>query len=269
MADSEHIYCYKYLPFDEGSRKVITEGTIKYTCPLDFNDPFDCWPCYSQEALRELGQTKKKLIAQFGKSNGWSPAKRIREKRKLEAKVRQYIGTEKHQSDMLSQIGVVCLSRDPRNILMWSHYAKFHTGFVVEFKIPVFGYEEEAQKLGENLIPFPITYSKKRPVIKYGKENDEDLIDKSILTKYIDWSYEKEQRVIEHLRGPGIHCYQRESRLNSVISGMNISMENLKTLKNDVESIRKTPSLEHVKLYQAEPSVIEYGVDIPGLERNF
>ncbi len=37
---------YKYLPFNEDSLKIISEGTIKFTDPEDFNDPFDCDPIY-------------------------------------------------------------------------------------------------------------------------------------------------------------------------------------------------------------------------------
>jgi hypothetical protein len=34
---------------------------------------------------------------------------------------------------MLAQIGILCLCKDHRNILMWSHYANEHRGFVVAF----------------------------------------------------------------------------------------------------------------------------------------
>ncbi|SIS82470.1 hypothetical protein SAMN05421760_105270 [Neptunomonas antarctica] len=38
-----YIYRYKYLPFDpDGALKIITESTIKFSNPLEFNDPFDC-----------------------------------------------------------------------------------------------------------------------------------------------------------------------------------------------------------------------------------
>jgi len=40
----ETIKRYKYLPFDIGSLKIITQGTIKFTKPSEFNDPFDCDP---------------------------------------------------------------------------------------------------------------------------------------------------------------------------------------------------------------------------------
>jgi hypothetical protein len=50
---------YKYLPVDGsfdspdtlGSLSVIRDGTLKYTSPGDFNDPFDCQPDYDFEAI--------------------------------------------------------------------------------------------------------------------------------------------------------------------------------------------------------------------------
>jgi len=266
MSNQEYYYCYKYLPFDDGSRKVITEGTIKYTCPLDFNDPFDCAPCYSESSLNNVGTTKRELISRIGKAKGWSPAKRIQNKRKVAAQLKSFIGSEKHKNSMLTQVGVLCLSRDPTSVLMWSHYAEFHKGFVVEFKIPVSGYREDALKPGINLIPFPITYSSDRPVIEYGKESDQETIDKALLTKFEAWSYEEEMRVIEHERGPGIHTYVRDERLNAVIAGMKMSEANVHLLQSDVETVNDNPRLSHVKLYNARPSATEYSIEIPGLK---
>ena len=57
--DSEEVFIeYKYLPFNEGSLKVITEGTVKFTCPLEFNDPFDCQPVAYIDK-----QVRKKIIS--------------------------------------------------------------------------------------------------------------------------------------------------------------------------------------------------------------
>ncbi|MES9903809.1 MAG: hypothetical protein ABW168_14180 [Sedimenticola sp.] len=40
----ETILRYKYVPFSEGSLSIIKEGTMKFTPPTEFNDPFDCAP---------------------------------------------------------------------------------------------------------------------------------------------------------------------------------------------------------------------------------
>ncbi len=42
MSNNQPEFLYKYLPFNDGSKSVISQNTIKYTCQKDFNDPFDC-----------------------------------------------------------------------------------------------------------------------------------------------------------------------------------------------------------------------------------
>ena len=40
---------YKYLDYSEGSLCVISDGTMKFTAPKYFNDPFDCAPDFDPE----------------------------------------------------------------------------------------------------------------------------------------------------------------------------------------------------------------------------
>lgn len=266
MTEENFIRCYKYMEIDDGSLCVLTEGTLKYTCPLEFNDPFDCRPSYSKEALSKVGDTKKELIDAAAKRLGLSPAEKVQEKRKLAKKIENYVGTDEFVKATLSRIGVVSLSTDPQNILMWSHYADFHRGFVVGFKIPLFGTHEQGLDGGYNLVPFEVDYSQRRPEVHYGVDSPQAVLQKMVFTKSDHWHYENEQRVIEHQRGPGIHPYNRDSLLNSVIAGMNISKEDFQRLSEIVARLREMPEFQHLKLYKAEPSASEYKLDIPGLE---
>ena len=38
--EKDVVYRYKYAPFDAGALKMVTEGTIKFSDPRQFNDPF-------------------------------------------------------------------------------------------------------------------------------------------------------------------------------------------------------------------------------------
>lgn len=269
MSENEYHYYYKYLPFDEGSRKVITEGTVKYTCPLNFNDPFDCRPCYDTKEFRESNTIKPDIVSQLRTTKYPRGFDCPENDKQLRAQIANHVQSIKHVQEKLRKLGVLCLSRDPTNILMWSHYAAFHTGFLVEFKVPHSGQEEEAFFTGENIIAFPVEYASKRPIIKYGIDDDSTLLSKSLLTKSDIWSYEKEVRVIERNRGPGIHSYKREKRLNAVIAGLNMPKSNYETLAGDVESARKHQGLEHLEIFKATASISEYRVEIPSVLRNF
>jgi len=50
--NNDYIDCFKYLPFDDGSLAVLTQGTIKYTRPMRFNDPFEVLPVYLRKPLK-------------------------------------------------------------------------------------------------------------------------------------------------------------------------------------------------------------------------
>jgi hypothetical protein len=78
---------------------------------------------------------------------------------------------------------------------MWSHYADSHTGFCIEYD-----FSEMPQ-----ILPFPIHYSKKRPLIpmKAAVNNSAENVSAAtaeialgLLTKDSDWAYENEWRIL-------------------------------------------------------------------------
>jgi DUF2971 family protein len=240
-----------------GSLEVLKSGTIKFTCPTSFNDPFDCMPFYEEEAINNIANTRPDLIKAAAIRKGLSPGQRIQNKKKLVASLRNEIKKGNFSQNFLSGIGVVSLSRDPINILMWSHYADFHRGFVCEFRIPTQGYKSDLCVMKKRLFPIPVIYSDKRPNFRFGVENFNDILDKGVLTKSSVWEYEQEERVIDNDRGPGIHQYKRDEILTSVIAGMKISDKDYSSLSEIVQSLRQT-SIENLELYRAEEVPQEY-----------
>ncbi len=77
---------------------------------------------------------------------------------------------------------VACFSKGFKSPTMWSHYAKNHTGFVM-------GYE----CLNKNKL-IKVNYTDK--LIKYEDIDKQELIDHLVKTKYNEWSYEKEYRLL-------------------------------------------------------------------------
>jgi hypothetical protein len=267
MFNEEHvIYRYKYLPFSEGAQKTISEGTMKFTCPLEFNDPFDCMPFYDTKNIDQITKLRPDLYKATGKKRGLSPAKRIVQKPKDIARLRSRVHDGTFARDLMTNIGVVCLTRDPLNILMWSHYAKDHKGFLLEFRIPVMGTSEDSLLATERLVPHAIRYQQARPSIELGSTNPPDLVERMALTKSKDWSYEQEERVIDQKRGSGIHKYQRDDILCSVIAGMSMDKKDYIVLDSLVSSIAKS-TIPNLRLYQATPVRDEYRLEVKGHPR--
>lgn len=249
----ESIYRYKYLPFSEGSLKMITLGTLKYTCPLEFNDPFDCMPAYDPASIDNLNINRPDLIQKVAEYHGipMEVARRI-------AINNAHNGVESGEfaRGLVSELGVVSLSRDPTNILMWSHYAEHHKGFVVELRIAM----DAPRDLLDSVMPFPVVYQVERPVVDWASDFD---VKPYFLTKSRDWKYEQEERILTTSEGPGIHPYSRKHFLWSVIAGSRMSSDNYLALKGSVDQASLEIGRE-IPLYRAELAGSKYKLYVPG-----
>ncbi len=260
--ESNVIYRYKYLPFNEGSLKTISEGTIKFTCPLEFNDPFDCSPFYDTTNLIQITSIRKDLFRDAAERKGLTPAQRIQKKPEMVARLRKGIEDGSLGTAQMKRVGVVSLSKNALSILMWSHYAQYHQGFVLELRIPVRGKQTDIPYISDRLLPFPVIYQPKRPVVNMSQYDKEELLHKILLTKSELWSYEQEERVITENRVAGIYPYRRDEILCSVIAGMRMTEENKQTLAAECAKLQysKIPSL---RLYHAMPSKREFALHVP------
>jgi hypothetical protein len=258
---TETILRYKYVAFNEGSLCIIQNGTMQFTRPSRFNDPFDCDPEMDERKHLEYLKGRKDLHKKAADSLGISPGQRIQRKGVMLKKVETaYQNYKFGQKFVDNDVGICSLSRDPLNLLMWAHYAKDHTGFVVEFCIPIQEHlEEDALK---RLVPREVKYEKEKPIID--PFDDKFLkFKKQFLVKGHDWVYEQEERVVDYLRGAGIHPYERKIILKSVIAGMRMSDDHFDILKNSVEAMN-TELRINVAVYRATPLKGKFALSVPG-----
>jgi hypothetical protein len=81
-------------------------------------------------------------------------------------------------------LGVVCLSAIPNSLLMWGHYADSHKGCLIGF---------DCERLCQHHPPFdsgPVIYADRRAFLGSGS------VEGIFRTKFKDWKYEKEYRLI-------------------------------------------------------------------------
>jgi hypothetical protein len=165
----------------------------------------------------------------------------------------------------LAGVGIISLSRDPWNVLMWSHYADKHTGFMVEFEIKNEFTVAEDATLDKWLVPFPVIYVQDRPQISYWDETEDEEVDKIFTYKSSVWKYEEEERVIKYEGGAGAFPFVPDL-LVSVIAGCNISDKNLKLLNKSVKKANMVRA-KKIVLFKAEIDAKEYKINIPGFRR--
>ncbi|RWU07928.1 DUF2971 domain-containing protein [Pseudidiomarina gelatinasegens] len=251
----KRLLCYKYLPFNNGSLNVIRNGTLKYTHPSDFNDPFETALVFNIKRLKDYSRSSSPLNMRVAEFKGLSPAERVQNRSRWEHLLRKHLESGQFTEEILQNIGILSMSLNPTSPLMWAHYADCHRGFLVEFE---FDTEIASEKDLLDMAPLEVIYSEDRPEIDLtNPDNWRDCV----LTKSHEWSYEEEVRIIKNT-GKGIHPYNRALFLKSVIAGARISADNYTELQKAVKEASADIERD-VALYRARLSERHYKVFVP------
>ena len=156
--------------------------------------------------------------------------------------------TQEQFENFLLTFKVLCLAEEFDNLLMWSHYAKNHTGVVLRFSC-------KSEPDTVLLIAKPITYRAYIPKFASLDEyvlnltgqnciNMEKKFHQYVYSKSIHWKYEKEWRVwrpMEDIKVKGVQYVDIEilpSEIDGIIFGCRIKEEDKEELielaaKND------------------------------------
>lgn len=189
---------FKYLP---EPRNLFDEGFIRLSQPVVLNDPFEASFC--SESLDELSSHFYNSMAQDPEFGNISFS--------------QYIEMRMHN------IGIVSLSENKENLLMWAHYANEHKGVVAGISyMPMFGSIFQNLFRADTLInsswgvehspfdgiPKPVSYRKglryRNDKFDYDYSNiDAEGADRILyevfMQKSDEWIYEQEHRVVLRL----------------------------------------------------------------------
>ncbi|WP_280151731.1 DUF2971 domain-containing protein [Piscinibacter sp. XHJ-5] len=182
---------YKYFS-RAGVLRFLSGFRLRFSPPCVFNDPFEALPSISG-MQGELGEESDEIAMH----------------NHLQAALARSIG---------GNVGILCLSEDPLNLLMWGHYANAHQGAVVEFDASNEFFSGSRTPLGFHQFLRKVDYSDARPELplehfrrhKMGFLNDHGSGWLELLraehpifsTKSRDWSYEREWRLVRQLVGP-------------------------------------------------------------------
>lgn len=181
--------------------------------------------------------------------------------------------SEKLKNSWSTIYGILSLATSNSNITMWSHYAQYHAGFVVEFDLDNEMFHKKVSDKDPFRILKPVQYSKKRPsleLLKFDLSEEEyifELANKILYTKSLDWSYENEYRIIYDLREhdekiarkeQDIYLFDfRPSAIKSLFIGVNSSYQ----FKEDIYAVLAKKEFSHVKIYQGRLDRKEYLIE--------
>lgn len=176
---------YKYVSHDAGM-KILQNGSVGFTQPCNFNDPFEVEAAYPSTEGDNPIDVMLNRIRNSGKKSIWK-----------------------------ENTGILSLTRQPLNPLMWAHYGREHTGMVIgiDSAISEFTCEET------NLVPIQygsVIYTNIKPDSPFLSKPTEPIeaggtfhfpkgqlerLQRMFLYKPSCWAYEEEVRVAKCLKG--------------------------------------------------------------------
>ena len=177
---------YKYMTFKNVMH--VLDGTIRFTQPGAFNDPFEMVP--ELHVPESFGGDKKIDI-----SFSVTAPRRIPGVHELEPNFESDQCSDRNSRSIRSSldrsIGILCLSENPSSLLMWSYYADEYAGAVVEF--------DDSHDFFRG--HFRMEYRERRPKkdISYYVSSNERIPIAELCVKPKDWEHEKEVRVVRNL----------------------------------------------------------------------
>lgn len=246
---------YIYCPFNAEKLGILVNSKVWASSADKFNDPFDMaieirLPETIKDCLivlkagldlpkvvDKIRDNLEKEIALIAESGSFT------ERTKGLCKSVQ----ESHIQINIERMGVVCFSASKESMLMWSHYADGHKGFVIEF--------ETNSSLFKHL--FKVCYPKELPNIPMAQFISEGMkgINTSsnllVTSKFKGWSYEKEYRMI--YTKPN-HLYDLPGRISAVYAGTKMKQSHLLTLANTILE-------KDIQLFQSHKSRQHYSLD--------
>ena len=152
------------------------------------------------------------------------------------------------KSRIENEFGILSLTKNPNNFLMWSHYANSHKGFCVGFNSQIL-FDTIECAIG------PVTYSNKIP--KFGLFEPIDVFTVKLLgTKGTFWKYEEEYRIIKQFAANQALQIPAEG-IEEIILGCNMNQEErweiIDLVKKDLPLCRifeLKPSFDYFELIQ-------------------
>lgn len=170
--------------------QIMVESELWLSSPSDFNDPFDTMGNFE---IKGTGSKRSAFINELVKKYAppGATSTQIREAYdRLAALTDDEIlhilrPSFETQRDLT---GVICfVAGDPRDVLMWSHYAADHKGVCLQF--------EPARDLFTFARALTVDYVREYPVVNWLRGTSD--MEKILRRKHPRWKYEAERRIIQ------------------------------------------------------------------------
>jgi hypothetical protein len=273
---------FKYLPPERID--VLENIKIRFTQAYALNDPFESFPAIVQ---KDRAWYKRQFLKRIeNEANQYAFRNKVKRKQYIRARKKEFENFyqcytdekwlfEQAQSvirlDSVVQ-GYLSLSATNKSILMWSHYAQNHEGFVI-------GFRREHEYFNYGLMK--VKYKDKRPFLDPTQPKQDASL---FYTKSTDWKYEEEYRKsigfvtpIELENGntllpfpeeppdvgdESLHAIRLFDFPKDCVSSIIVGWKSSPKLLSEIEKNLKRHQLESVAIYSATPHKFRYEMEV-------
>jgi len=201
---------YKYFPLQSEEHLArlerVFQGWIYFSSPIHFNDPFEMSPLLSAPSREDFEEIVDQVgipLDQFTRSARERVFRDV--STQIESRAQPAITKEWMQS-----LGVLCLTLNANDLLMWAHYASNHSGVCLGFDSAAAPFQSAR----------PVKYEEHRPRVRAVdfSRNEDELIEKVLFTKSPHWVYESEWRCIKReVRDDELFFIKRSLRPSHIV----------------------------------------------------
>lgn len=170
---------FKYYPLSEYSVDALLHNYVYASHPNQLNDYFDCCP---QMIVYDNPEIIRNQLTDIGYDCSQYTDDELIKNDDIQREVRKGLW-----HTMYSKIGIVSFTKDPWNLLMWSHYSQ-NQGICVEFDYLKFPFDYYG--------PFPVNYQPSIQEIHLRNTDFRVAVAMQFNIKHERWKYENEWRII-------------------------------------------------------------------------
>lgn len=279
---TEPKYLYRYRPFNDFSKDILTKNQLWFSFPEDFNDPFDCKVVFNKSDINKSDlRSYIKLIYKDYRQHP-STIINLNLRRDIQLSEDKFIhkyvskfedenGRVKLFEDIAKLIEfynrhlkILCLSEKNDDVLMWSHYSDSHRGICLKFDYEIIKKQFGKYSKTVNYKQFYPSFKEANKIARRANYKDPYLF---ALVKSDHWEYEKEWRIIIGPKEEGfVENFDNQNylfppeMLTGVIFGCEMKHEDREAVKYLVQSNPKL--VGHIKFHEAKKKPNEFGLNI-------
>lgn len=257
----------RVFKYTDHALTILKTRRIKLSSAHKLNDPFELSPTipvdwFSETRIRQFlkrDDQVRRWYREEGAKRGYTNIKRYKRwylanldekvelmRPRIPQNVEQVRKTFAERFD--NYFRFFCASRRRDSILMWSHYAKNHEGFVIEFdtEVPLF------KRLGKNFVR-TVDYKDEKALFKPDFHRGPSFMEHLLAAacrKSPDWSYELEVRLIFPRGIPGAEEFFPigANCIRSVVIGCKCPAARRK----EMQAFLQDEPLKHISLWEAK-----------------